>query len=107
MEWDEYQRAAMRTQGVHSMRDRLAMAGLGLTGEAGEVADHLKKHLFQGHDLDQQELKKELGDILWYVALLLDTTGLTLAEILEANIQKLSLRYPDGFSVEASRSRTE
>ena len=105
MEWDEHQRAAMRTQGTHSHRDRLAMAGLGLAGETGEVADHIKKHLFQGHDLDEQELKQELGDVLWYVALLLDTTGLTLADVLEANIQKLSLRYPDGFSAEASRSR--
>ena len=107
MEWDEYQRAAMRTQGEHSLRDRLAMAGLGLTGEAGEVADHLKKHLYQGHALDEQELKQELGDVLWYVALLLDTTGLTLTEILDANIEKLTLRYPDGFSTEASRGRPD
>ena len=107
MDWSEYQRAAMRTQGAHDLSDRLAMAGLGLTGEAGEVADHLKKHLFQGHELDREALKKELGDILWYVALLLDTTGLTMSEILDANIEKLTRRYPDGFSAEASSGRTE
>ncbi len=45
MEWNEYQRAAMRTQGACDLPNRLAMAGLGLTGEAGEVADHLMKHL--------------------------------------------------------------
>lgn len=78
---------------------------LGITGEAGEVADLIKKHVFHGHDLDRGEIVKELGDVCWYVALLASSIGVGLDEILERNIEKLKRRYPEGFSSVASINR--
>lgn len=112
MSVDEYQRAALRTaprNGVDRSAngpdfDNLIWA-LGLTGEAGEVADYLKKVYGHGHPLDRQKVKKELGDVLWYVAVLANSFGLTLEEVAEANVQKLRERYPAGFSPAASLTR--
>lgn len=100
-----YQMAAMRTANEKCLN--LANAGLGLTGEAGEAADIIKKHLFHGHELDKEALVKELGDVLWYVALAADLIGVKLADIMLLNVAKLRERYPDGFSEERSRNRDE
>jgi NTP pyrophosphatase (non-canonical NTP hydrolase) len=87
--------------------EKLSNYALGISGEAGEVADYIKKHLYQGHDLDKNYVKKELGDILWYVTSLTDILGLTLDEIMECNIDKLLKRYKNGFTVEESINRKE
>jgi len=83
----------------------MASFAMGLAGEAGEVVDLLKKHLGHGHDLDADKLTKELGDVLWYVSAIAQSAGLELGDIARANVEKLRKRYPDGFSVEASRNR--
>ncbi|MDW8405123.1 nucleoside triphosphate pyrophosphohydrolase family protein [Chloroflexus sp.] len=108
MHADEYQRLAMRTLAAGlSLRERLANAALGLNGEAGEFADTVKKHLFHGHPLDRDALIKELGDVLWYVALACDTLDISLGAVMAANIEKLRRRYPEGFSSERSQQRSE
>jgi len=110
MTFDEYQSAAMRTAALGTPEDQLACAGLGLAGEAGEVADLVKKLLFHGHPLDaaaHQKLVKEAGDVLWYLALLAFRLGVTLGQIAEENIFKLRVRYPQGFDPERSRNRVE
>lgn len=76
-------------------RERLMLAGMGLSGEAGEVCDHAKKVAFHGTEMDRDALLKELGDVLWYYALMLKTTGITLDEVMETNVYKLCDRYPD------------
>jgi len=78
---------------------------LGLCGETGEVADQIKKHLYQGHELSREDLINELGDVCWYIAQLASSMGTDLNTVLEKNIEKLRLRYPDGFSVERSLYR--
>lgn len=78
---------------------------IGLAGEAGEVADLVKKGIFHQHGLDAEKVKKELGDVLWYVAALCSKLGFDLGEVMEANVEKLKARYPDGYSAEASRNR--
>jgi NTP pyrophosphatase (non-canonical NTP hydrolase) len=78
---------------------------LGLCGEAGETADIVKKHFFQGHDLDKEDLKNEMGDCLWYIAVLAHSAGIELHEVARYNIEKLKKRYPDGFSFEKSINR--
>lgn len=85
----------------------LLNGALGLTGEAGEVADMIKKHIFHGHDLNLDELIKELGDVSWYLALLCTTINVSFEEILVKNIEKLEERYPEGFSESASINRAE
>jgi len=84
---------------------RIAIAAMGLSGETGELVDLLKKWVGHGHELNLDEVEKELGDILWYVAEIATTLELRLSEIAEKNERKLQERYPDGFSVERSRNR--
>lgn len=85
----------------------LIWCGLGLTGEAGEVADHLKKAICHQHGLDRRKLTEELGDLVWYVAGICSLAGLTLDEVLAHNIAKLRLRYPNGYSSEDSKARVD
>lgn len=80
----------------------LLNGALGITGEAGEVADMIKKYIFHGHDLDRDAFIKELGDVCWYVALLSHAIGIDLGEVMDRNIEKLARRYPEGFTNEAS-----
>jgi NTP pyrophosphatase (non-canonical NTP hydrolase) len=102
----EYQNAVMRTFAAQGNRQHeLAILGLGLAGETGEFVDMLKKVLGHGHEFDLPKLKEEAGDILWYLAALLDLLGISLEQAAVENIAKLRARYPDGFSEEASRNR--
>jgi len=108
MKLNEYQQLAMRTSNLEaSLRERLANGGLGIAGEAGEVADALKKHLFHDHDLDPEKVAKELGDVLWYVSNLASILGYSLREVAQMNVDKLKARYPDGFDAGRSRGRDE
>lgn len=108
MELNVYQELAARTLGGDRTHEQqLANAALGLAGEAGEVADMLKKHLFHSHPLDDDALVKELGDCLWYVAAMATVLGLEMEEIGARNIEKLRRRYPEGFSIERSLNRAE
>ncbi len=101
MTFDEYERAAARTFAPRTFSDgdtpALAMGGLGIAGEAGEVADEIKKHLYHGKPLDRAAMCAELGDVLWYVAFLANRLGYTLSEVAEMNDKKLQDRYPHGF----------
>ncbi|HEX5830965.1 MAG TPA: nucleoside triphosphate pyrophosphohydrolase family protein [Gemmatimonadaceae bacterium] len=107
MDLNEYQALARRTLGDRTHDEQLANAALGLAGEAGEVADAMKKHLFHKHPLDRDEMVKELGDCLWYVAAMATALGIELDEIGARNIDKLRKRYPEGFSVERSLNRVD
>lgn len=108
MEINEYQQLAMTTLNKEIPQNQLIInACLGLSGEVGEVNDLLKKHMFQGHELNKDDLINELGDIAWYLAEAATALGVELEEILSKNIEKLKARYPDGFTVEGSVNRKE
>lgn len=109
MKFSEYQADARRTLTIDPERlpHLLAVMGLGLAGESGEVIEHIKKHLGHGHDLDRLKVRKELGDVLWYVAAIASLCGLDLDDIAQGNIDKLKVRYPEGFSSTASINRGE
>lgn len=85
----------------------LQVAALGLAGEAGEFCDLVKKHVAQGHPLDENKLREELGDVLWYVALASIVLMVPLSKVARENIEKLWKRYPHGFSAEASMRRED
>lgn len=78
---------------------------MGLCGESGEAIDIVKKWLAQGHELDKEHLAKELGDIAWYLAEAATALDLPLENILQANIEKLKKRYPEGFDTKKSQIR--
>ena len=123
MTGNEYQEQAMRTNDGHA-QDRLAdrmlagimhkkdVAGLinglmGLTGEVGELTDLFKKWIFHNASLDEEHAKKEVGDVLWYVALICHSMGWNIDDIMRMNIDKLKARYPEGFDTEKSNHRKE
>ncbi len=108
MTFNEYQQAALRTANTTPERprkERLAHWALGLAGESGETAEMVKKHLFHDHDLDHTALVKELGDVLWYLAVLARELDVNLEEVALNNIAKLQRRYPHGFRTEDSLNR--
>lgn len=107
MTGNEYQKKALRTAGERNPELLLINGALGLSGETGEVADHVKKHTFQGHDIDKEHIAKELGDICWYIAITAHAIGYELDTILEMNVEKLMKRYPNGFEAERSINRAE
>ena len=108
MDFEEYQKAANFTGAYYEDRTLAkAVFGLGIAGEAGEVADLIKKHVGHGHPLDLDKLAKELGDVLWYVAALSEEFGLDMEQVAILNIEKLRARYPEGFSTERSLNRKE
>lgn len=76
-----------RETAIYPKDQAIAYLTLGLTSEAGEVADLVKKNIRDGKKLDH--LPKELGDVLWYVARLCDETGYKLSDIASDNIEKL------------------
>ena len=104
--FNEYQALAMRTSNKDLSPDyHLLNGALGLTGEAGEVSDMVKKNFMQGHDLDREHLAKELGDCLWYIAETATAIGMDMGSIAKMNIEKLMKRYPNGFDPDLSKHR--
>lgn len=103
---NEYQKLALATM-ANDLTPEIdkATLGLGIAGESGEVADIVKKELGHGHTTDRLKLAKELGDVLWYVAVLANRYGFSLHEIGSLNIEKLRNRYPEGFESEKSINR--
>ncbi|MEX3621880.1 nucleoside triphosphate pyrophosphohydrolase family protein [Viridibacillus arvi] len=107
MNFKEYQTLAERTFPNDTQKNKLANFAMGLVGEGGEVVDGLKKHIFHGHELDRENIVKELGDTLWYLTGIASTLNITISEVAEKNITKLQKRYPNGFSVEDSVKRAD
>ena len=108
MKINEYQQLAMRTLNPKLDRKDILINGvMGLCGESGEAIDIVKKHLAQGHELDRDALIKELGDIAWYLAETAYVLDVPLEEVLQRNIDKLKMRYPEGFKTEQSIRRSE
>lgn len=104
----DYQNFVESTKaGNLSFEENMMLAGLGLTGEAGEIADLIKKKLFHKHEIDRDEFVKEIGDVLWYIVFLCNSLGIELEEAINVNISKLKRRYPKGFSSEASIARVD
>lgn len=103
---NEYQALAMASLNPElSQKDVLINSVMGLCGESGEAIDIVKKHLFQGHELEKEKLAKELGDIAWYLAEAAHALEIPLDDIFQANIEKLRKRYPQGFDAQRSIHR--
>ena len=91
--------------------ERLLTAAVGMSAEAGEFTEVIKKIIFQGKEPTEENifhLKRELGDIMWYVMQACIGLDVSLEEIVEMNVEKLLSRYPEGaFDVHFSENRKE
>jgi NTP pyrophosphatase (non-canonical NTP hydrolase) len=91
--------------------ERLLTAAVGMSAEAGEFTEIVKKIIFQGKPVNQENLfhlKRELGDIMWYVSQACIGLDISLEEVIQMNFEKLSARYPEGaFTIERSENRVE
>jgi NTP pyrophosphatase (non-canonical NTP hydrolase) len=103
MDIETYSKLAIRTASAGSPRDHLLHSSLGIGGEAGEVLDHVKKVVFNNRDLDIDHIVAEIGDILWYINLMLHTVNVPWITVLDKNIAKLETRYP-GLKYDDDRS---
>jgi len=111
----EYIQDAIRTESTDfsAMNDRLSSdgtkrllhAGIGLSTEAGEFLDALKKHIFYGKELDRVNLKEEMGDLFWYLAIACNELGVEFEPLMETNIAKLKARYGEKFSEHKAENR--
>ena len=107
MDGNEYQKRAMRTCSINDDNKSMLYHGVfGLTSEAGEVAGLLQK-VYQGHEFDDEHMKKELGDCMWMIAEICTAMQFDLDEVMQTNIDKLKARYPNGFEAERSLHRKE
>ena len=98
----------LQEQGVEV--SRLLTAGIGMSGEIGEFNEIIKKCVFQGKEMDEDKiihLRKELGDIMWYVAQACLALNTNIEEIIDINTAKLSDRYPGGVDTFRSENRKE
>jgi len=106
MDFNTFQKLAQNTAGFQGQTDeRLVCAVLALCGEAGELANHVKKGIWHGHGIDKEYVLEETGDLCWYLAEICSSIGIHLDNVAEFNIDKLKQRYPEGFSEEASKNR--
>lgn len=86
---------------------RLLHTVMGISTEAGEVLDILKKDIFYNREFDRIHFLKELGDVMWYVAMAADIVDSSLEEVMQMNIDKLRARYPEKFTTELANHRKE
>ena len=96
----EYIQLAIRTESTvdAQINRRLDHAADGLCTESGEVKDIMKRSKFYGKNIDIVNFKEELGDILWYVAIACDALDVAMEDLMDGNIAKLRIRYPEKFT---------
>ncbi len=98
-------------EGQEFPTERLLTAAVGMSAEAGEFTEIVKKIIFQGKPVNEENLfhmKRELGDIMWYVAQACMGLNVSLDEVIEMNVDKLKARYPGGeFDVHHSENRVD
>ncbi len=102
----EYTQFVLGKISPKTLEEPLMAGTLGLAGEVGEIADLVKKYIFHGHKLAVEEVVEELGDLFFYVTLIMHALDTTLDEVIEMNVQKLDSRYPEGFESIRSMNRT-
>lgn len=98
MSIDIFCRGAGRTAKRVDFTFDLLHAALGLTSEAGEFADAVKKNVVYGKPLDKENLIEELGDLLWFTSLACDVLNVDMADVMRSNLEKLQKRYPEKYT---------
>jgi len=101
----EYQELCKRTAKKFRNKEKeLFTWGLGIAGEAGDIAGCIKKTLSHGNN-QKQGIKENIGDTLWYAAMICNYFNWDMDKVLEENIQKLKKRHPKGFTIKTARRK--
>jgi NTP pyrophosphatase (non-canonical NTP hydrolase) len=90
--------------------ERILTASIGMSSEAGEFSDIIKKIVFQGKEVNEEtirHLKLELGDVMWYISQACMALNVSLEEVIRMNIEKLEKRYPGGFEAVRSNNKSQ
>lgn len=103
----EYIQKALRTHndnyaypGYNGVTPQIEHGVMGLVTESAEIMDAIKQARIYNKPLDQINLIEEMGDVMWYLAIMADALGVEFEEIWDKNIRKLEARYPDRFKTE-------
>jgi NTP pyrophosphatase (non-canonical NTP hydrolase) len=109
MSFDKYQALAEFTAGayVDGQASRMVCAALGLAGEAGEVANKVKKDQCHEHPGMEADIMEELGDVLWYAAELCSAMSINMNTVAIENLLRLAHRYPEGYDTVRSVERDD
>lgn len=107
MTGNEYQALASRT--ISKSMGKMAMEAHALHGMVGEIGElhSIYQKIYQGHLWDNDHAKKELGDLLWFIAEYCTVNNWKMEDVMQLNIEKLMARYPAGFEAERSLHRAE
>lgn len=107
MKPSDFIKNALRTESTLSDNSevRIEHAVMGLVTEAGELTDALKRHKFYRQKLDKVNLVEEVGDIMWYLAILCDELGVSFEKVWEKTIRKLKARYPEKYTHKNAKIR--
>lgn len=89
------------------LKENLGHSAMGIVGEAGEIVELMKKHLYYGKNLDVAKLKDEIGDVLFYIQSLTHLISSSIEECLDLNTAKLTARYPNGFNLQDSIAKKD
>lgn len=98
---------ANRAKKMGSILSDLLHAGIGVSGEAGELLDSLKKSWVYGSPVDFKNLVEEAGDCLFYLQMLCNTLEVPMLAVIQQNMDKLMRRYPEGYSDAAALARMD
>lgn len=107
---DKYIKNALRTEpkkykftSTGDISPRIEHASMGITTEAGEIMDAIKKSKIYGQKLDKTNLIEEIGDMMWYLAIMSDALGVSFESIWDKNIRKLKIRFPEKYTHELAK----
>lgn len=103
---DQYDQFGSRLGSSHDQL-KILHAAMGISGESGELMDAVKKHVLYNKPLDVENVKEELGDLLWYISLAIHQIGSSFEEIMQMNFNKLEKRYPSGFTEKLAQERRD
>jgi NTP pyrophosphatase (non-canonical NTP hydrolase) len=98
---------AKRMEGPEAEIHNLLHAAVGVSGEAGELLDAIKKSWIYHKPLNDHNVMEECGDALFYIQMICNHYGITITDLVEQNMEKLRKRYPDGYSDAAAQARAD
>jgi NTP pyrophosphatase (non-canonical NTP hydrolase) len=96
-----------RAKQMDSYTEDTLHAVVGISGEAGEMLDCVKKTWVYGKELDVENLREEAGDCMFYIQMLCNQFGWTIENLMLVNMEKLTRRYPEGYSDAAAQARAD